>query len=224
MASNQPRFGAPPSLAFERDAWAAGHDVVVGVDEVGRGAWAGPVSVGVACIPSGRRAPAGLRDSKLVPEDRRETLFPVVAAWCLDWAVGHAGPDECDRWGMTVALRLAARRALAGLSCTPDVVLVDGPFDYVTDPATDGPEGSRGPEIRTVVRGDLTCTSIAAASIVAKVTRDRMMRDLSEHFPAFDFHRNKGHPSPVHRTALAGMGLTSIHRRSWSYVDEMPFR
>ena len=178
------------------------------------------MSVGVAVTPPGRRAPKGLRDSKLVPEAERESLFPKVATWCVDWSVGHAEPGECDRWGMTVALRLAARRALAGLSVVPDVVLMDGSHDYLTDPEL--PAG--GPVVRTVVRGDLTCTSIAAASIVAKVTRDRMMRDLTDHFPAFDFHANKGYPTPVHRTALAGWGLTSIHRRSWSYVAELPYR
>ena len=211
---------APPTTAVERALRSEGYTLVAGLDEVGRGAWAGPVSVGVAVTPPGRRAPRGLRDSKLVPEAERESLFPKVATWCVDWSVGHAEPEECDRWGMTVALRLAARRALAGLSVVPDVVLMDGSHDYLTDP--DLP--TVGPAVRTVVRGDLTCTSIAAASIVAKVTRDRMMRDLTDHFPAFDFHANKGYPSPVHRRALAGWGLTSIHRRSWSYVAELPYR
>jgi len=209
-----------PTTAVERALAAEGFERVAGLDEVGRGAWAGPVSVGVAVTPRGRRAPAGLRDSKLVPEAEREALFPRVTSWCIDWSVGHAEPGECDRLGMTLALRLAARRALAGLAVAPDVVLMDGSFDYLTDP--DDP--ASGPAVRTVVKGDRTCTTIAAASIVAKVTRDRMMRALAEDFPAFDFHSNKGYPSPVHRTALCGRGLTSIHRRSWSYVDGLPFR
>lgn len=213
-----------PSTAAEQSLVAEGFEVIVGLDEVGRGAWAGPVSVGVALIPMEVPPPTGLRDSKLVPEHHREALFPLVAAWCMDWSVGHAGPDECDQWGMTIALRLAAQRALAGLSCIPDVVLVDGGFDYVTEPGNDDVATVRTPKIRTLVRGDATCTSIAAASIVAKVTRDRMMRDLSESFPAFDFDRNKGYPSPTHRTALAGRGLTAIHRRSWSYVENLPYR
>ena len=125
------------------------------------------------------------------------------------------------------ALRLAARRALGGLAAPPDVVLLDGGFDYVTEPAGEDRAPSAAPafpEVRTVVRGDSTCVSIAAASIVAKVTRDRMMRGLSSSFPGFDFDRNKGYPSPVHRMALAGFGLTSVHRRSWSYVDGLAFR
>ncbi|MHB1712369.1 MAG: ribonuclease HII [Acidimicrobiales bacterium] len=221
-----------PTTAAEQALVAEGFTVIVGLDEVGRGACAGPLSVGVAAVPLEVPAPVGLRDSKQVAEHHREALFPLVAEWCTDWSVGHAGPDECDRWGMTVALRLAARRALAGLSCVPDVVLLDGGFDYLSEPEVGkggggdaGDEGrAPGPPVRTLVRGDASCTSIAAASIVAKVTRDRMMRDLSESFPAFDFDRNKGYPSPTHRMALAGGGLTSIHRRSWSYVADLPFR
>ena len=213
-----------PSRRAERSLQREGFEVIVGLDEVGRGAWAGPVSVGVAVIPAKKPPPKGLRDSKLVPEEEREALFPRVARWCVDWSVGHAGPEECDQWGMTVALRLAARRALAGLTCTPDVILMDGSFDYVTEPGEGGACALENPEVRTVVRGDMICTSIAAASILAKVTRDRMMRDLSDSFPAFDFHQNKGYPSPTHQTALAGCGLTSIHRRSWAFVDYLPYQ
>jgi len=195
---------------------------VAGVDEVGRGAWAGPATVGVVIYRRDRPAPRGLRDSKELSEERREALFPAVAAWCVDWSVGHVSPGECDHLGMTAALRLAARRAFAGLTRTPQVALLDGNFDYMGDP--DGRERTQSPAVRTVVRGDATCQSIAGASIVAKVTRDRLMRVLAPSFPAFDFDRNKGYPSPTHRTALAGFGLTSIHRRSWSYVDALAFR
>jgi ribonuclease HII len=104
---------------------------------------------------------------------------------------------------------------------------MDGAFDYVSAPRDhddSDPLATVLPQIRTVVKGDVTCVSIAAASIVAKVTRDRMMREWADSFPGFDFDRNKGYPSPVHRTALAGFGLTSLHRRSWSYVDDLAFR
>jgi ribonuclease HII len=215
-----------PSRRIERSLAREGFEVVAGLDEVGRGAWAGPVSVGVVVAPDARRAPRGVRDSKLLTEAQREALFPLVTGWCLAWSVGHAGADECDRLGMTAALRLAARRALGELGLAPHVVVMDGNFDYVTEP--DGGTGDHpkpgGPEVRTVVKGDRRCTSIAAASIVAKVTRDRLMRTWSPSFPAFDFDRNKGYPSPVHRTALAGFGLTSVHRRSWSFVDGLAFR
>ncbi|MGP0107317.1 MAG: ribonuclease HII [Acidimicrobiales bacterium] len=219
--------GSPPDDCLERALRVEGFERVAGIDEVGRGAWAGPASVGVVVFAADVPPPDGLRDSKELAEERRETLYPLVTRWCVEWSVGHAGAEECDGLGMTAALRLAARRALGGLAAPPDVVLLDGGFDYVTEPAVEDRAPSAAPafpEVRTVVRGDSTCVSIAAASIVAKVTRDRMMRGLSSSFPGFDFDRNKGYPSPVHRMALAGFGLTSVHRRSWSYVDGLAFR
>jgi ribonuclease HII len=229
------RTGAKlPHDRLERSLSVDGSQILVGLDEVGRGAWAGPVSVGVVIPPHRKRPPKGLKDSKLLTEERREELYPLVTKWCLGWAVGHAGPDECDSLGMTAALRLAARRALAGLGAQPQVVLMDGNFDYLSEPAPIAGDGRAeavpvapdpaAPTVHTVIKGDLCCVSIAAASIVAKVTRDRMMRAWSESFPGFDFHQNKGYPSPVHKTALAGFGLTSVHRRSWSFVEEMAFR
>jgi ribonuclease HII len=222
-----------PDDRFERSLGDEGFGIVAGLDEVGRGAWAGPVSVGVVVFPPGLPPPDGVRDSKMLTEERREELFPLIAAWSTDWSVGHAGPDECDRWGMTLALRVAARRALATLRRPPHAVLMDGAFDYVSDPSnaaqlpgtTEVPSLPEDPpHVRTVIRGDAHCVSIAAASILAKVTRDRMMRAMSSSFPAFDFDQNKGYPSPVHKTALAGFGLTSVHRRSWAFVDSMAFR
>lgn len=225
--------GTAPDDRWERALGDEGFGLVAGLDEVGRGAWAGPVSVGVVVFPPDVTPPEGVRDSKVLTEDRREELFPLITDWCTDWSVGHAGPDECDRWGMTIALRLAARRALATLRRPPHAVLMDGAFDYVSDPTEPAPLPgiievpvfpAEPPRVRTVVRGDAHCVSIAAASILAKVTRDRMMRAMSASFPAFDFDQNKGYPSPVHKTALAGFGLTSVHRRSWAFVESMAFR
>ncbi|HVB94487.1 MAG TPA: ribonuclease HII, partial [Acidimicrobiales bacterium] len=158
----RPSAPTRPSRRAERSLLKEGFEVIVGLDEVGRGAWAGPVTVGVAVIPAGVSPPKGLRDSKLVPEEEREALFPRVTRWCVDSSVGHAGPEECDQWGMTVALRLAAQRALAGLTCMPDVILMDGAFDYVTEPGEGGACALENTEVRTLVRGDLTCTSIAS--------------------------------------------------------------
>jgi ribonuclease HII len=246
-----------PSSRLERSLMSDGFTQVAGLDEVGRGAWAGPVSVGVVVHSFASRPPRGIRDSKQLTEPQREELFPRVARWCTEWAVGHASPQECDAHGMTVALRLASHRALAELSVTPDVLLVDGAFDYVTEPAPEdrgppelplgvlaadaAPAGGRAaaqasqwetapvrdvavPPVRTVVKGDVTCLSVAAASIMAKVTRDRLMRAWSESFPPFDFDQNKGYPSPAHKLALSGFGLTSIHRRSWAFVDHLVYR
>ncbi len=215
---------AGPNGAHERELSRLGFEVVAGLDEVGRGAWAGPVSVGVVVFPVGKRAPRGVRDSKELSEASREALFPLITRWCPDWSVGHAEATECDRLGMTAALRLAAWRALDGLRLRPHAVLMDGAFDYLSPPGEASPDSGPSPHVRTVVRGDSACISVAAASIVAKVTRDRHMRSLSPSFPAFDFHSNKGYPSPVHQRALAGNGLTSLHRRSWSFVDDLAFR
>jgi ribonuclease HII len=200
-----------PSLATERALWDEGHDVVVGVDEVGRGSWAGPISVGAAVLPTERRV-YKVRDSKMLTEVERERLFPRLTGWCRAWSVGHASQEECDALGMSEAQRLAARRALAGLGVEPDVVLVDGRWDFV----------GRG-MVKRIVRGDASVLSIATASVLAKVTRDRIMRAESEHFPAYDFDLNKGYPCPRHKAALAAWGPTSIHRRAWVFMDHLPW-
>jgi ribonuclease HII len=195
----------------ERELWAEGHQIVVGVDEVGRGAWAGPLTIGAAVLPTDRRV-LKVRDSKMLTEAEREALFDRVAGWCVAWAVGHASQPECDELGMSAAQKLAAQRALAGLGLTPDRVLVDGNWDFV----------GGGKTIR-LVKGDARCLSIAAASILAKVTRDRIMRAEAEHFPGYDFDLNKGYPCPRHRVALKAYGPTSIHRRSWVFMENLPW-
>ena len=204
---------AVPSLAVERALWADGHDVVAGVDEVGRGAWAGPISVGVAVLPRDRRV-YRVRDSKMLTEDERERLFDRLAAWCRAWAVGHASQKECDALGMSAAQKLAARRALDGLGLDIDRVLIDGRWDFV----------GRGPAVTSrIVKGDATCLSIAAASVLAKVTRDRLMRAEAEHFPGYDFDLNKGYPCPRHKAALKAWGPTTIHRRTWVFMEHLPW-
>jgi ribonuclease HII len=201
----------PPSLDHERALWASGHEVVVGVDEVGRGAWAGPLTVGAAVLPPDRRV-YKVRDSKLLRESEREALFDRIAGWCSTWAVGHVSAAECDELGMADAQRLAARRALDGLGVEPDRVLVDGNWDFVGGGRTD-----------RLVKGDVRCLSIAAASILAKVSRDRIMRAEAPSFPGYDFELNKGYPCPRHKLALRGMGPTSIHRRRWVFMDTLPW-
>ncbi len=200
-----------PNLSVERGLWDRGHDVVVGVDEVGRGSWAGPLSVGAAVVPRDRRV-YKIRDSKMLTEDEREALFQRVAAWCRAWSVGHASYEECDRLGMSEAQRLAAARAIAGLGVVPDQVLVDGNWDFVG-----------GGNTTLIVRGDVTSLSISAASVLAKVTRDRMMRAASEHYPGYDFELNKGYPCPRHKAALQWQGPSAIHRRSWVFMDHLPW-
>jgi ribonuclease HII len=196
-----------PGLIVERGLRDTGVTAIVGMDEVGRGSWAGPLTVGAAVVPLDRRV-YKIRDSKMLTEEEREGLFDRIADWCDSWAVGHATPEECDRLGMSDAQRLAAQRALAGLSIEPGHVLVDGKWDFV------------GGATR-IVRGDRTSLSIAAASILAKVTRDRIMRDLSEDHPGYNFEANKGYPCPIHKAALQAWGPSAIHRRSWVFMDHL---
>jgi ribonuclease HII len=201
-----------PGLRTERALWDEGVDVFVGVDEVGRGAWAGPLTVGVAVLPKDRRVYT-VRDSKLLTEPEREKLFDRIAEWCVAWGVGHASQPECDDLGMSAAQRLAAKRALDQMGLEPGACLIDGRWDFV----------GAGRRTQRIVKGDATCLSIAAASILAKVTRDRLMREEAEHFPAYDFDRNKGYPCPRHKAALQAWGPSSIHRRTWIFMDNLPW-
>ncbi|MBM16639.1 MAG: ribonuclease HII [Actinobacteria bacterium] len=202
--------GRAPGMSVERSLWAEGHGVVVGMDEVGKGAWAGPLTV-CAVAPNRTRRIMGVRDSKMLNEPEREALYDRVAAWAEAWGVGHATNDECDDLGMSDAQRLAARRALDSLGVVPDRVLLDGRWDFVG-----------GGIAETIVGGDATSLSIAAASVVAKVTRDRLMREADGLFPGYGFAEGKGYPNPAHRSALMDRGATSFHRRSWSFMDGLP--
>lgn len=198
-----------PNREWEESLYADGCDVVVGIDEVGKGAWAGPLAVGAVVIPRQGEMP-GVRDSKSLTERRREAIFDAVIDWCTAWSVGFASHAECDDLGMAAAQRLATQRALAGLAVPADAAVVDGSWDFVT------PLVSR---VEMRVKGDVSCLSIAAASILAKVTRDRLMRQLAEDFPLWSFDTNKGYPCHRHRTGLQGYGPSAIHRRSWSFMD-----
>lgn len=200
-----------PGLHNERGLWVAGSDVVVGIDEVGKGAWAGPLTLGAVVVPKDKRV-YKIRDSKMLTEPEREALFDRVADWSEAWAVGHASAAECDELGMSAAHRLAARRALNGLGVCPDHTLIDGNWDFIGDGST-----------TKIVRGDASCLSIAAASILAKVTRDRMMRDASRHYPVYVFDQNKGYPCPRHKAALQESGPSPIHRQSWAFMDNLAF-
>ncbi len=202
----------PPTHSVERSLRATlGAKVVAGIDEVGRGAWAGPVTV-CAAVTGLRRPPEGLTDSKLLTVKRRDTLSRQLLDWVTDHALGHASPEEIDDLGMTAALRLAALRALEGLSMRPEAVILDGKHDYLGGPW----------RVRTVIKGDQSCVSVAAASVIAKVHRDGLMAGLGTEHSAFCFAENAGYPSPVHRAALEEWGPTPHHRLSWAYLDNLP--
>ncbi|MBY8887167.1 ribonuclease HII [Streptomyces sp. PTM05] len=202
----------PPTHTVERSMRATlGVKVVAGIDEVGRGAWAGPVTV-CAAVTGLRRAPEGLTDSKLLTVKRRTALAGLLADWVTDHALGHASSEEIDELGMTAALRLAATRALDGLAVRPDAIILDGKHNYLGDAW----------QVRTVIKGDQSCVPVAAASVLAKVFRDARMAELApDHIP-FGFAENAGYPSPVHRAALEEWGPTRHHRVSWAFMDGLP--
>jgi len=220
-----------PSLRHERALLRDGVVHLACADEVGRGALSGPVSIGMVVISlATRTAPQGVRDSKLLTPEARERLAPKVRRWAHCHAVGHASPAEIDAYGIIAALRLAGHRALAQLTVRPDAVLLDGNHDYLTPPAQDAlfgdplveraplPTGEllETPPVTTMIKGDMKCAGVAAASILAKTARDALMTQLHEEFPVYLWAENKGYSAPAHIAALSAYGPSVHHRRSWS--------
>lgn len=206
-----------PTLTLERRLLKE-HALVIACDEVGRGALAGPVAVGAAVVDPSRsrkRVPAGLRDSKLVPEARRLDVAARAAAFVQASAVGWASSEEIDDIGIIRALGLAAVRAIADLRAhgvVPEeaVVILDGNHDYIT------PAGERDLRVRPIVKADRDCASAAAASVIAKVARDTLMTHLHDDLPAYGWARNKGYASLDHREAIGVHGMSVHHRQSWA--------
>jgi ribonuclease HII len=282
-ASRRTPAHKPPTLRYEREVWRAGAGLLAAVDEVGRGALAGPVSVGVVLLEATTKpAPLGVADSKLLTPQARQRLVPRIRRWALDCAVGHASAAEIDQIGIIAALRVAAERAMSQLAAAPDWVLLDGNHDYLTPrpvvarcdqpslfedstgaesngsesygsglrralptvaepdraesdraesgrvgsdrvgsgrvgPALDGSVRWRcGVPVHTLIKGDLRCSSIAAASVLAKTERDGMLIELAEQYPQYGFAENKAYASPQHLAALLEHGPSAIHRCSWN--------
>lgn len=201
--------GRSPGLEFEHDLWDSGRRLVAGIDEVGRGSWAGPLTLAAVIAPRDRRI-YKVRDSKMLTEPERELIHDRIVDWADHISVGHASAAECDQLGMSAAQKLAAERAIVGLGVEIDHVLVDGNWRFV-----------EGIDSTMIVKGDTISLSIAAASIIAKVTRDRLMRKFHHRHPGYFFNSNKGYPCPRHKAALAAMGPCAIHRRSWSFMDDL---
>jgi ribonuclease HII len=220
-----PARAKAPTLRHERTFKAQGIRYLAGVDEVGRGALAGPVSVGIAVVDLERQKPlAGVRDSKLLSPAERERLDPLVRRWSVASAVGHASAQEIDALGIIAALRLAGTRAWREVLATgvsPEAVLLDGSHNWlspVEQPSLfDEPvfEASCDAPVHTRIKADMQCLSVAAASVIAKVERDRMMRDLHVEFPDFGWDINKGYATALHRDVLRAAGPTPYHRVSW---------
>jgi ribonuclease HII len=191
---------------FERAAWLAGLGRVAGVDEAGRGPLAGPV-VAAAVVLDSERPIKGLQDSKLLTARRREALFAQILDRALAVGVGRVDPEAIDRINILEATRRAMREALAHLSVAPELVLIDA----VRLESLPCPQ-------KNLIRGDRRSASIAAASIVAKVTRDRLMVEYHRQFPEYGFARHKGYATPEHRSALEKYGPCALHRRTFHGV------
>ena len=241
-----------PDLRHERALLRAGARVVAGMDEVGRGALAGPVSVGVVAVDLTTRAcPPGVADSKLLTPAARTRLLPALGRWGLARAVGHAHPEEIDALGIIAALRLAGRRALARLEVPVDLVLLDGSHDWLSRPAqpdllaallpgstATGPDPVQpdlvlpdrvlpdpvlpDPAVRTRIKADLACASVAAASVLAKCERDALMTRVAADHPEYGWAGNKGYGSADHVRALREHGPSALHRRSWRLPVDDP--
>lgn len=204
-----------PTLEYERAFWQQGYRYVAGCDEVGRGCWAGPVVAGAVILPAweaplcGVLRAAGLRDSKQLTPQKREGLVPLICEVAVAWAVGEASPEEIDRLGIVPATRLAMRRALEQLAVSPQALLLDA----LALPEVALPQ-------QAIVDGDDRSLTVAAASVLAKVYRDNLMVELDARFPGYGFARHKGYGTPQHREALAALGPSPLHRRTWAPVRQ----
>lgn len=205
-----------PDLCRERELAARGWPLVAGIDEAGRGAWAGPVIAAAVILPLDRgdleSVLEGVRDSKELTPQEREALYPRILEVALAVGVGGAGPREVDAHGIVAATRVAMTRAIAQLAPPPDALLIDA----LTLPDVALPQ-------RSLFYADALCLSVAAASVIAKVTRDRIMVALDRYYPGYGLARHKGYGTHEHRRMLATLGPTAIHRHSYAPVQALSF-
>lgn len=210
-----------PTTELERVLLRKGSSIVIGIDEVGKGAWAGPLMIGAAVLSRDVIASddaavlmGGVRDSKQLSEIKREAMFDHVAATCAAWSVGLATHAECDALGMNAAQRLATKRAIESLAKQIDIsnatAVIDGRWDFVSPHIS---------QVVTQVKADASVLSVSAASVLAKVTRDAMMREYASDYSLWSFETNKGYPCPKHRIALQGYGPCVLHRTSWAFME-----
>ncbi len=198
-----------PDLSLEEKVWKKGYRTIAGIDEAGRGAWAGPVTAAAVILPAGdldlARRLAGVRDSKVLSARQRETLFKIIEIEAVAVGVGMIGPETIVECGIVTATRRAMEEAVQALVPRPDYLLID----YLRLPLVDLPQ-------ENITKGDSKSLSIAAASIIAKVTRDQLMVDASVTYRDYGFDRHKGYGTRAHRKALEVYGVTSFHRYTWA--------
>ena len=208
-----------PTLEVELDLLRSGASFVIGCDEVGRGALAGPVAVGFAAVnASVVTMPSGLRDSKMLSEPRRERLAPLAVAWATYSAVGLASAAEVDELGIIACLGLAGKRALAelysqGVDVAGSIVLLDGSDDWLNKAL------ATPLNVVTRIKADRDCGSVAAASVIAKVHRDRLMIAAHDETPGYGWASNKGYGSAAHMNAIDLLGPSPLHRKSWLKIS-----
>ena len=197
--------GCTPNWAYEREHWRRGHFRVAGVDEAGRGAWAGPLTVAAVILP-GTAQEYPFRDSKQLSPAAREEYAAEVRRVAVAWAVEHAWPEEIDRLNVLGATHAAALRAIARLDPPPQALVTDYLRLRTELPLSAPP------------KADALSYSVAAASLLAKTERDRLMRELDAEFPGYGFAAHKGYGAPAHRAALHDLGVTEQHRRSYAPI------
>jgi ribonuclease HII len=213
-------------LLVEERVWLGRGDVVVGIDEVGRGALAGPMILGAVVLTSDAPPPETLNDSKLLTPLQREALEEPLTAWVADWSLGSVSAGEIDAWGLRLALAVAATRAIDALRIRPSVALIDGSFNLLRAPQDIRFGVEPAPALTyatmtavTFVKGDQRCASIAAASVLAKVHRDRLMVELDHHYADYGWSSNKGYGAQRHLEAIRRLGQTVHHRHSWQLPE-----
>ena len=203
MTTEQDGFAGWGLNRYEMAAWSSGYRLIAGVDEAGRGPLAGPVTA-AACILDWRQPIKGLNDSKKLTAARRQALFEKITCQAIAWQVAWTDPFEIDKINILNATRQAMYRAVAGLAPRPELVLIDAvKLDRLDLPAL------------SIVKGDALSCSIAAASILAKVTRDRIMEDYDRLYPVYGFARHKGYPTRFHYEQIIRSGPCPIHRRTF---------
>lgn len=202
-----------PDLTYENNLWSH-YKYIAGLDEAGRGALAGPVAVGAVILPNGDssrlfQALVGVRDSKQMTPLERESLAPRIKETALTWCVAFASAEEIDSFGIVPATRLAALRALQGLSFHPEYLLTDFRLEL---PQLDISQTA-------LVKGDALCLSIAAASVLAKTARDELMCELDSQYQGYGLGKHKGYGTQFHRLAMKRMGVSPIHRKSFQVKE-----
>ncbi len=198
-----------PHTKIEKSFISKGYNLIAGVDEVGRGSWAGPLVTAAVILPKDKRL-YKIRDSKLLTPEKREDYFKKIYKIAESIGIGQVTEEEIDELGLSYAIKLSGERVLENLHIKPDYVLLDGNWNYIKEI-----------ECETIIGGDNISLSIACASIVAKVTRDRLLINYHSKYPHYDFKNNKGYPAPKHKDALNKLGPCEIHRKSYAPIQKL---